>query len=647
MDRVAEPGASGAMNDSAKPTAVVLLWSYAHEPMYLAQLERQYAGYVLCPLRPVAWESAAQHVAPERLCDVFALVTPRERLDIETAALRQIDAFGKALLAGGRQPWLAVPGCSMHEDLECIFYFLRFWPLMLERLAQRFPRRHARLHGLFSNWADPGRPVLAAHCLELFFPAWARAGAAARAAPARGGAVAETLVAGLGDLVNRLAGRLCAGERAPPETGGAAPVVVCGLQGSDSFFQRVLVERLQQAGVQGLRWLVPEIVTTRLSEDERAAEPAAVRAVRRVVRERTGLRWRHPLFGRLSARAIRRRVRRAFAAVTGGALTDGQCGRLADWLMAGEWDVRLRYEAVARALDACRPRLLVANSSLGGVTLAHEWARRRGCRYLRLPHGVEYGSEMAFRWAADDLGVMGAHHRRHLLAAGLTTGERCFLAGGVHVAAQNLVALKEAGAPPPPERRILLLLTFVAVFQFPDSHAEMKQDLLHLGRACAGEGHLFSVRNHPRDPSLSSYPMLVAQAAQAGIPLEISDARQSLIRDLQRSAMAVIRLWSGAAIAALYAGKPLIGWLPRPSYAASDDILRELPLCATTAEELGRMVHRWSREADFREDVLRRQRELLADHLADPWGDPFDPSVRRILRVVQEGGTPAPGRPSA
>lgn len=635
------------MNDSGKPTAVVLLWSYAHEPLYLTQLERHYAGYVLCPLRPVAWESAAQHVAPEHLFDVFALVTPAERLDIEAAALRQIDAFSEALLAGGRQPWLAIPGCSMHEDLECIFYFLRFWPLVLERLARHFPRRHTRLHGLFSNWADPGRPVLAAHCLELFFPDWARAGAVARPAPSRGGAAAAALVARLGDLINRLAGRLCTGARVLPETGGACPVVVCGLQGSDSFFQRVLVERLQQAGVQGVRWLVPEIVTTQLSEDERAGESAAVRAVQRVVRERTGLRWRHPLFGRLSARAIRRRVQQAFAAVMGSALTDEQCGRLADWLMAGEWDARLRYEAVARVLDACRPRLLVANSSLGGVTLAREWVRQRGCRYLRIPHGVEYGTEMAFRWAADDLGVMGAHHQRHLLAAGRTTEERCFLAGGVHVAAQNLDALKEAGAPPPPESRILLLLTFLAVFQFPDSHAEMKQDLLQLGRASAGEGHLFSVRNHPRDPNLSSYPMLVAQAAQAGIPLEIADARQSLIRDLQRSAMAVIRLWSGAAIAALYAGKPLIGWLPRPGYAASDAILRELPLCAATPEEFARIVHRWLREPDFREDVLRRQRELLADHLADPFGDPFDPSVRRILRVVREGGAPAPGRPRA
>jgi hypothetical protein len=272
------------------------------------------------------------------------------------------------------------------------------------------------------------------------------------------------------------------------------------------------------------------------------------------------------------------------------------------------------------------------------------WARRNRRRFILLPHGVRFYYGHECDWDADRIGVLGRQSRDALVNSQPELAGRLFLAGGLHLAAQGRTAqVGERGSEGTGPWRACLLVSGHYVRNYPDSLDEVRDDLRALAGALGSRGGCLRVRLHPRDHDTPLYRILLQDPVFAGLPLETSDPGSSLRKDLEESAAAVIRLWGGAGIVALYAGIPLVGWVPRCGAPESRSILRRLPLCAAKPEDLAETVHRLVESESRRSEVVAAQRAFLEELIERPFDEPFGFAAEAVLREVDQalGGAEA------
>ncbi|MEM7392774.1 MAG: hypothetical protein AAF492_10535, partial [Verrucomicrobiota bacterium] len=168
------------------------------------------------------------------------------------------------------------------------------------------------------------------------------------------------------------------------------------------------------------------------------------------------------------------------------------------------------------------------------------------------------------------------------------------------------------------------LLSPNAFYNFPDTYDEAKADLRALAEAIDKEGGRLGVRLHPRMYDGESYRLVLDELRKARAPMTVLDPLESMAGQLETAEVAFVRMWGGASIFALYNDIPLIGWKPRPAYLPCNRMIDGLPLVAESSADVRHHIQHLKSSRKQVERILHEQRDLLARHIEDPYGDPYD-----------------------
>jgi hypothetical protein len=604
------------------------MWSLPAERRLPNALRERYGDYVVCPLAYDALWAAADLFPPDQQLDPYGRVAPadRERLDRESVV--QANALYARLMERTEEPWLA--GLPFYL-INSLFYYRLYWRHLLDTLAgESAGRDRLALYAPFSRATVPPFQQLAVAALECEM--------------ARRGVVPwpdlflaqdswkQRLRARAGGWVNHHFDWYSHG--APVVGMPECSWLFCGLQETDRLVQADVVRRLAEEGWRDLAWVVPASSRLKVAQDEQAlgGSDSAVVGLRHSYELHAGPSWTQTRWTEWSQSHIVGRL----ADLLGGVVEKGaerrECRLLAARMVLAAGDIRQHFARVHHLLSALNPQTIVINSSIEDMVPVKRWARWKKRRLVRLPHGVELGFREDYIWDADHVGVFGEHYRQALSRAQPALASRLFTTGSLHLGAQA-----GAAAPSGPDvegvRRLTLVVTPSRIDNYPDTTVETRDDLLQIARVVQAWGGSFRIRSHPRASDEAVHDHTAQRAQQDGLPVERSSGRSSLLADLQQSSATLVRIWGGAAVQALYARCPLIGWNPRPGLPESAELLSRLPLCARDAESLLLLLRRLSDDPAFRRHVLEAQEAFLAEHIQDPRGDPVQRTVDQLNQL--------------
>ncbi len=613
----------------SKTPLVVLLWTLPEEPEFAAALARLHDPFWVVPLRYPALLAARRILPAERILTPAQLVSPGLRRAIYDRTVQRVNALWSRLRAQENEPWL--DGLQYYQSIY-LMYAAEYWQRLLDQLPLQDPgsiRHYVPFSRIFLNGYVQGEMrMLEAHLAARHSTAGSRQ------------PLLDSVAAGLGALCNHAAHWLT--RSAPACERSRVPTVFFGLQGTDWLAQAPLVGELAAGESSTFRWLVPAQDRLEKMKDELEDNQSS-----QALRERTdsfpldncgyfcNRPWLHRRMRAWSERQVAHRLHQALSDVLVEPELRAVVGPLAASIAEQNPDLRLKYLALDGVLRQYDPQTLVLNSTIDEVAFAVAWARANRRRLVLLPHGVHSILDYRFHWSVDCAGLIGSYTERQVAAMDFP-GQQRVCVGGVHVArlgqqAARVSAEARSAQTVPPQRALFLLTNNYGV-DFPDAVEELEADLGALVGSLTGVGWTLALRCHPRSTDAVSCRMMVRALQERGLSVEWSDARESLAADLARSGLAITRTWDGASVTALYAGVPLLGWLPRPTHAHAQRFLAELPFHAERAETVGEELGAWASEPGRRAALIDRQAPLLAEFVAEPYAAPYD----RALSLLRQ-----------
>ncbi len=621
---------------TAKRPAAVLLWSLPEEPYFIEYLKQKYGEFVLCPLKLPALRSARELVPAGQILDVGSVVPAEERHRAYDQSVEDLNRVYRDLLECD-EPWLN--GIDFIK-LFTILYSFEYWRTFLGRLESQHGVGEVCSYGPFSRGAIlDGGSLIDADLLHRLVVAREQGGVRYPRRP---------MIEWLGGWVNRCVGAATVRATRSEPSLKPASCVVMGLQATDCRVQKGMVQELLRRGFDRFRWMVPLHRHFAVAADEEV--PSALQDRVDLLTDTcdtdpaqgmVSLSWRNAVLESLSHAQILGRIGRAVFGAAKGRLSPVEARLHAHFLLANSSNLRLEYDAVERMMKGYRPDVVVTNSNIQIPLMVRAWTRKNRVPHLQLPHGVVYCAKFAPFWDADELAVPGEDVRGKL--ARLYPDKQPFLriVGGAHLAAQaqraGVRGAGVAGAKKP--WKACFLLSEPIAYSLPDAFTETERDFIGLARAIEAQGGRLSLRGHRGSPDQTMYRLIARRAKAEGVTIEFSDPLSSLQNDLADSSLALIRVWGGAGILALFAGVPLMGWSPRPDPDESAEILRDLPLCAETIDAVAPQLERLLESESFRRDVLSRQRAFLERHVSHPEAAPFEPLAEAVIRFHEQHAT--------
>ena len=608
------------------PTTIVLAWSLPDEPAFIEHLRRECAPFVICALTLPALQAARRLTTREEWVDWAEVVPIEERACLFSEGERMETAFSAAL---SRQPGFGWFEPDLANSSSVFFTFL-WCKALLAGLRKRFGQdARLRHYELFSRAVFPDGLTIdqfLGHLIggldgphELAVTGWR---VRMRAAMTR-----------LGRVVARFP-RLFL-RRCPSPDLAPTPLLLAALTGGDSLPQQAISGRLARLGVEHCR-ISHGLAAFRTTADERALfEQAGAAGLKEIVLPRWPLRqWRSHIAFRCWNHCLRHAVTAAVEEAFAAHVTRRECDLIGVYLTLCDVGRLAEHVSACDLLDAVRPATLVVNSATFGMPMLTGEALRRGVHVVRLPHGVEPGRS-ARQWRASTIGCIGRNDAEQIARIpGLRTGTRVEAVGGCHVV--EVVAGGRRSSSGEVPRSVLYLHSTLGI-NYGDADSEEASDACDLADALAAAGLGFDVRCHPRYGRTTEANFRSVRRTPDGVEhaINVLDARESLTVQLSRAGAAIIRSWSGVALAAMYAGIPLIGWMPRPHMPDLDRLLKGLPLHAGSAPELAALARRACEDAAFRASIIQAQDACLACHVEKPFGDPYEGAVRLVLKEHQ------------
>lgn len=615
----------------SKPSTVLILcWSLAEEPKLVQSLRNRYERVLCCPLQIDAWRAACRLFQSDEIIDVGDLAPPGERHALFAWSLEASNRLWWRLQPPREAPWMA---CMVGYETERFLYYLRYWKALIEKVDAQWSEPDIVYYGPFSTLSTSGPYQYGAWLLQCLLED--RVGQDAQPSVAR--PWRRRMGARMGRLAQALAGMLSEDEPVGwLKDEPAVEAALFGLTNADRVFQREIARRLTVSDKGGrVLWVRADEEERSLTQDERAYGAASPETMppHRCLRFRGASRWRLSFLRACSKQADGERLERALRDVIGPEWPASVVRRLSSMMLGlYDGDGCLAYHRALRVLRHVRPSRVVGSSVYSDMGYVRAAARKRGIPFYRIPHSAEFTYDHAFAWDAEAIAAMGEDGVRELRKTEWGAKTKMRSVGGVHVADQALKAFP-AAAEGRSVTQLCYLVSGTRIVNVPDSYGEILRDIRSAAQACAARGMALGLRCHPRMSGAHIYERVIQNCRDGAIPVERLSTEESIHAQLGASFAAIVKDWGGAGVMALYSGRPVLGWMPRPGYPQSDRIIVRLPLVFRDAEELGALIDRLRTDEAFHAETLRKQKALLEDLVTDPWGDPY----ARVVEMIGEG----------
>ena len=563
-------------------------------------------------------------ILPGKLFSSEEIIGMRQQAYDFEARLRDV-------LSGERDPWLRSLDSFVVRPIS--YGFFRIWQLMY-KLGSQVDLASA---GFYPSFSRIHISFVASHEQSVMEQALASI-ALRQSAHARNivGGIKRGCVLFSGWAVNKFAG-ICLKRLAsrPDLSGEKADILVAGLLSTDLHAQRTLVRLLRSKHQGTVAWYCYSSGVHDLSQDEKMRQ--GDETVMTPVNWRKTVEWRYAGMEQWSRAYLNSQMVNIIEKAQlpkFDYLPPDATSLLARYIIDSHEPLRKTYAAVKSYFDPLDPSVVVGNCNCNAMAFAREWARENNVPYVKLPHGFEYDVEDAYEWDNEATGFLGGW-LMDSVAEAFPDNQGLFCAGGAHFAEQSDIC-RDVLPQLPSSRVVCLLASDTVMTDYPDHDDQQYAETIELAGLVSRCGLVLSIRCHPRSRKKWLYQKIVADAARAGIKIELSDSKASLSKELHGIAAAVMRLSSGSAIVALYQAVPLIGWTPRPGLGGSDKFLSGLPYHGISASEIAELAHKAISDPNARMDVLSRQRDYLAQIVEDPYGDPWQRSIDVILREYEK-----------
>ncbi len=611
----------------------MLCWSLPAERSFIGMLEQEGADYYLMPLRYAALITARKLCPPERILSFSQLISTDERRQLSEDAFDYNNKFRKQVRRVRREPWLVAAAA---EVSYYVIYYAMLWESVLARIHARFP--HARLH-LYEPFSMASLDIACRwdHAvLSEMFPRMLVADNAPRTSGKNDiRKLLRSLAVQAGKWINRFPGPFSISPDWIDSKTAPCSLVVCGLQGSYRVWQTTLVRRLQAAGLKDFRWLVNRKAGFRLADHETAGDSDKdLEPVMESVSdaETTGT-WKSRWLARAAEIQVIERLRTALQSHPFARKYRHVADVVAVVMSRFEPNLALRYRTCERMMRRLDPGVVVSNAYFGIMSLVREWARKHRRVYVRLQHGIEFYSRADYIWDADISGVMGEASALEIAKANSKIRDTIRVVGGLHFSEQALRSVGEQIHGGTPTRKAALLLAPGWNHNLVETEDEVEEEWAELAGQLSRIGYQLAFRPH-RNPTGNYYEKEMLEAGPASLRgVYMADPYESLMEQLADYPVAIVTYWSGAAILALYAGIPLVGWLPRPGFKDSDQIIKGLPLWGCRATELVDLLQKLESDSDFRKSKLSEQKAFLEKQISNPYGDPYARAVEVIMNT--------------
>ncbi|NCC61316.1 MAG: hypothetical protein EOM12_10335 [Verrucomicrobiae bacterium] len=615
------------MSGESNIRSIIFAWSWPEEPELVDFLETSFGSYLLMPLRYCALNSARRFIPSARLYDPGQLVDAKDRLACGISASENCKQFLNEASKYVNDPWLQ---CIEPISLYALFYYYHYWSRMLCHLDQRWPSSCIHCYGLFSRGAaSKGLTLLVEGTLSILLARASRA----KVMSAFGLKMKSRFKAWFGLHISRNSQYFLKTPKRPKVPNCA--LVVNAFIESDRRAQTGLVRDLLSAGKTDFAWVISDESRLPVSADERALDSDVANCINnKHIVNLHDVRWRKNIFATCANSYTKKSIYIILKSILPSNLTNEKVKNLSDLLVNLQPDMVKTYKAIAKILQSFHPKRLIINSSVGEMSYAQVWAEHNSVPVWRLPHGIEYGFGSLQYGNYDRVYVFGKKIQKELEAKRPSLKGRVHCCGGMHLvehaaictSATN-IGLKRMN---PMRLRVCLLVTS-GCYNLPDTPCEIEQDLMALAAAITEANGELWVRCHPRQADGYDYPIMQRVAQEQGIAWHLSNSQSSLSCEINDCDVLVIRKWGGAGLAALYANRPLIGWLPRLTLQESDDFIRQLPVCVDTAQDVGRVIVTLQ-NYDVRTRQLEKQRLLLHELIGVDHTNPYAVVIRDLLK---------------
>lgn len=409
------------------------------------------------------------------------------------------------------------------------------------------------------------------------------------------------------------------------------------LEAPDKRNQALLVSGLSNRFDGSIKWLIPEEDKFGVSKDERMLENLPM--TKRVGVEKIpsslafGFKWRFGFLRRAFIAWLRQNISRTLRAVGESDFGPVSAFNIAGVLANEMSDVPLALKGARSILDQHNPRLVVLNSLHGPYRIVSSYLEKRKIKVMLLPHGIEDTDGPEVSWRADVIARFGEWDIKELERLSVNYKRRLIAVGGVHLSSlatrRDHVSVPLAGAA----REVLYPQAYYYSW-LPDSPAEIESDICQMSDACASQDFLLRVRCHPRQMEWNYFDMQWMASHPKAAEWILSDGSSSLVEDILRASIVIIRSWAGASFQCLYFNVPIIAWLPRTNYGYCDKVLEAFPSKARTREDLEIELKRLSEEPAYRTTVIRGQQELLSRIVKNPSSDPYEQAIHAVLEEI-------------
>ncbi len=607
-------------------TKHLFVWSLPEEHELVAAWNRKYAHYKVYPLTYAAHLMAVKLFAREQVADIATLVSPLERRQLYEHAMHDTDQMMEAL-SGDYYLRNIDPGEILYNLFQQSYY-----AALIHAGRATHGEGPVIVLPMFSGSAAAPMMIGMAKCMDL------------AASEANWFHQVHKLDL-LADFFHFLYGRILYGLGRIRRLGisvlhrtklQGCDVLLVGFEGADRRNLDPVWNLLNKTN-NSHRYIRPAGDTATVSMDEASRETAVVggEKIQDVDWHAAEQSCRRVGTATRSALAFR------FASRLRSVLPDRfsrQGARLVSRQLLGNTTIVARNHCVTSILSAYRPSTVLLTASHQMNRFAMSWAKDQQVDIIRLPHGVEYYRFIRSWWPEGYNGVSGRRGYRAFQESCGDAKRKAFVAGGMLFKEQYE---KARSALPRPnvvcgtKRQILLPLSFVAYF-FPDRPEEFVDDLSSINRALEALDMHLLIRKHPRSGMWMPDDISRIKEHHCLSRIQISDGSSSLIVELMESEVVIVRHLSGVLISSLYAGKPVIGWLPRPSAPYADEVLCELPCVARTVEDLRGLIQQLTHDTNFRDLQLSKQEEYFHEIIENPRGDAMA-LIQQFMTNYREG----------
>lgn len=596
---------------SSTLTKHLFVWSLPDEHELVAAWNRKYVHYRVYPLTYAAHLMAIKLFARDQVADIAALVSPVERRDLYEHAMHETDQLMNAL---SKDYYLR------NIDPGELLYFL-FQQSYYATLIRAGRATHGEgpvvVLPIFSGTAAAPLMVAMAKCMEL---------ASSEANWFHQVRKFDRLI----DLFHHVYGRILYGFGRVMRACSSVlhrirrrdcDLLFVGFEGADRRNLDPVWNMLSKANHRHC-YIRPVGDKAAVSLDE-ASRELSVEKIEQIREVDWNVAEQSCSRGSAAARsALAFRFASCLRHVLPNRLSS-QGARLASRHLLGNTSIMARNHCARKILSAYRPSSVLLTASHQMNRFVMNWAKDQRLNIIRLPHGVEYYRFIRSWWPEGCNGVAGKHGYRAFLESCGDAKRKAFVAGGMLFKEQyekTLDRLPNRVRVRGVKRQILMPLSFVSYF-FPDRPEEFADDLLLIDQALEALDMHMLIRNHPRSGMWMPDDVARIHEYRHLNRIKLSDGSSSLIAELMESEVVLVRHLSGVLINSLYAGKPVVGWLPRPSVAYADEVLGGLPCVARSVDNLSEIIQRLTHDAIFRESQLSQQESYFHELVEKPRGN--------------------------